>query len=88
MIIELFASLLLGLAPLPADTVIQVRPGDRVEVQNLSGRILVETWDRDEVSTDVQGRSERAGARARRLSWGVVVVGQVSGGAEGRGEER
>ncbi|MDX1493773.1 MAG: DUF4097 family beta strand repeat-containing protein [Longimicrobiales bacterium] len=60
----------IGSSPQPADTVVQIRAGDRVVVQNLVGRISVGTWERQEmeVRTDVGGSGvvvRRSGSTVR-----------------------
>jgi hypothetical protein len=52
----LFAGVVLA-AAIAGDTVVAVQPGDRFVAQNLSGELLVGTWDRDEV----QAISDRRG---------------------------
>lgn len=59
----------LAAAP-PADTVVQLRAGDRVVIENLSGRISVGTWGRQEmeVRTDRDGSGmvvRRSGSTVR-----------------------
>ena len=50
---------LLAISPLPADTLVSVRRGDIVVIQNFSGDLDVRTWDRSEVSIEFE---ERRGA--------------------------
>ena len=55
----------------PADTVVAVRPGDRVVLQNLAGEISVEAWGRSEMEV----RTDRGpSALAVRRSGSTVVV--------------
>lgn len=44
----LLAATVLGTAPAP-DTVLDLRRGDRVVLENLSGEIVVRAWDRDQL---------------------------------------
>lgn len=53
----LLATGVLTSAPQPTDTLVQIRSGDRVVIQNLVGRISVGSWERQEmeVRTDAGG---------------------------------
>lgn len=68
----LLAGLLMatGLAP---DTTVSLRRGDRVVVENLSGSIRVEAWDRSELS--VEGWGDRVGDLSVSRSGDRVSVG-------------
>lgn len=64
----LLAGWLLAAAPAAPDTVVGLRQGDRVVVENLSGSIQVRAWDRSELSyqDDGDGRDlalRRSGSR-------------------------
>jgi hypothetical protein len=65
----LFAALLLNALPLAADTVIDVRPGDRVVLENLTGTVLVEAWDQDRLEVTLDDEDafivERSGSTLR-----------------------
>jgi DUF4097 and DUF4098 domain-containing protein YvlB len=60
---------LLVISPMPADTVVSVRRGDLIVIENFSGDLDVRTWDRSEVSIEFQERRgapidiERTGGR-------------------------
>lgn len=54
----LLAGWLLAGGALP-DTVVELRRGDRVIVENLSGEVTVRSWERDEIS--VRGGGDRGG---------------------------
>lgn len=56
----------------PADTVVQIRPGDRVVLQNLAGRISVGTWERQEM--EVRTDSDGPGITVRRSGSTVRVA--------------
>ena len=47
---------LLAIAPPPTDTIVSVRRGDMIVIENFSGDLDVRTWDRSEVSIDFGGR--------------------------------
>ena len=47
---------LLVIAPPPTDTIVSVRRGDMIVIENFSGDLDVRTWDRSEVSIDFGGR--------------------------------
>ncbi len=58
----MIAALLTGIlvvVPPPADTVVSVRRGDVIVIENFSGDLDVRTWDRSEVSVEFE---ERRGA--------------------------
>ena len=50
---------LLAIAPPPTDTIVPVRRGDMIVIENFSGDLDVRTWDRSEVSIEFE---ERRGA--------------------------
>lgn len=54
----LLAALGMGAAPQAADTVVAVERGDRLEVDNFRGEVVVGVWDRDAVGVraDLSGR--------------------------------
>lgn len=56
----------------PADTTVAVSEGDRLVLQNLTGRVSVETWGRDEVRVVSNGHDE-VGVRVDRRSGAVHV---------------
>lgn len=53
------------------DTLVQIRPGDRVVLQNLVGRIFVGAWDRDEM--EVRSESDGSSLAVRRSGSTVFV---------------
>lgn len=53
-----------GLVATPADTVVQIRAGDRVVIQNLAGRVSVRTWGRQEM--EVRTDDDGSGITVRR----------------------
>jgi DUF4097 and DUF4098 domain-containing protein YvlB len=67
----LLAALSVGVAPQATDTVVAVQRGDRLEVDNFRGEVVVRSWDRDAVGVraDLSGRQTmdvvRAGSAVR-----------------------
>lgn len=91
--VVLLAGMVVGVSPRVAtasraergqvrDTVLDVRPGDRLVAKNLEGRILVEGWDRDEVQVEIGG-SGRTTVELRREDRRVEVQGSPTGGRRG-----
>ncbi len=67
-----------------ADTTVAVERGERVLLQNLSGRVSVEAWDRDEVYVAADAR-EGSGVRVRRADDQVrISPNQREGHGRGR----
>lgn len=54
------------------DTVVAMRPGDRVVLQNLVGRISVGAWERDEM--EVRSESDGSSLTVRRSGSTVIVA--------------
>jgi len=63
-------------APPPLDTIVEMRRGDRVVVENLSGDLVVEGWSRDQIEIVTDDRDARLRV-TRRGS--VVEVGPDEG---------
>lgn len=65
----LVSVLVAGVTVLPKDTVIDVREGDRVFLNDFSGSVVVETWDRSELMLETDRRNpslfqvDRSGSR-------------------------
>jgi len=76
----LYALLLAGLASTsgpapavgPADTLVALRAGDRIVLENLSGEISVGAWDRDEL--EVRGEDDEMSLIVRRSGSTVRIV--------------
>ena len=62
----------LGTAPPPADTIVELRRGDRVVIENLSGDLSVVAWDRDVL--DVRGEDGGDALTVRRSGSSVRIV--------------
>ena len=62
----------LGATAAPADTIVELRRGDRVVIENLSGEISVVTWDRDFL--EVRGEDRDDALVARRSGSSVRIV--------------
>jgi hypothetical protein len=77
----LMAGWLLAAGAAPPDTAMDLRRGDRVVLENLSGSVEVRTWERPALSVEDAG-SEARGVTVRREG-GRVVVGP--GDRKGRG---
>ena len=68
----------LGVALPPGDTIVELRRGDRVVVDNLSGDISVQGWDRDVM--EVRGEDRAVTLAVRRSGNEVRIVrGDVRG---------
>ncbi len=55
-----------------ADTTVSIERGQRVAIQNFTGRLIVRTWDRPEVRFEAEGRDEanvNVARSARELSF-------------------
>ena len=68
----LLAAALVTAAPAPADTVVELRRGDRVVVSNVSGDLVIEAWDRD-VLEIVGDDDDRPGLEVRRRGPSVEI---------------
>lgn len=62
----------------PGDTVVQIRPGDRVLLENVVGRIAVSAWGRAEM--EVRGDSDESSLVVRRSGSTVRVLRDDSKG--------
>lgn len=62
----------LGWDSVPTDTVVALRPGDRIVLENLSGEISVGAWDRDEL--EVRGDDEEMALIVQRSGSTVRIV--------------
>lgn len=69
----LASALVLTPAAPSTDTVVVVQRGDRIVLENLSGEILVRSWDRDEV--EIRGEDEEMALTVRRTG-GTVRIGR------------
>jgi len=79
----LASTFLLLLTAAAWDTAFAVRPGTRLEVQNLAGEIVVHTWSRDEVSVSAGGAPSDMEVAFRA---GVVTVrSRTRGAPQGHG---
>lgn len=82
-------SALLGFAPtdVPVDTVVSVPPDRTVVLENFSGRILVGTWERQEVRVRGEGDARRP-IRVSAGEGGLRIRGAGRGGHPIRGTVR
>lgn len=55
MVDALLASMLLAVGVPPADTTVELRPGDRIVIEELSGSLTITAWDRDAVDVLAEG---------------------------------
>jgi hypothetical protein len=76
--------LLITLAQAPADTVVQLRRGDRVVMENLAGELSVVGWNQDRM--DVRGVDGPSGLSVRRSGSEVRISG-IDGRRRRRGGE-
>ena len=72
MVDALLLLIALGATSPPTDTIIELRRGDRVVIENLSGEISVVTWDRNFL--EVRGEDRDAALVARRTGSSVRVA--------------
>lgn len=80
MLSSVLASLMLLTMPVqPADTVIPVEPGTRLELVNLTGNVDVQVWDRDAVAIAVDRGLRDVASITRSLS--VIRVRTAAGRA-------
>ena len=80
-----FVSVFLTANPMAVDTIVDLSPGDRVVIENLSGEISVRTWDRSQLEVRSLDEDEDAGLRVRRSGSRVTLVGDDR--QRGRGVE-
>lgn len=66
------------LPPQPVDTIIEVRPGDRVVLENILGEIFIEASDGD--GLEVRGEDAEAALRVRRSGSTLRIVSDDSKG--------
>ncbi len=59
------------------DTIIDVRPGDRVEFEGMSGDLIIRGWNDDRISIDGDGESD---VRVRRRGSAIQVSREGRGG--------
>lgn len=74
----LVAAFMLGGAPTPTDTVVELRRGDRVVLESLSGEISVRTWERDRL--ELRGEDDEVGLLVRRSGSTVRIMNDDSKG--------
>lgn len=78
-IVGLVALLNVGPAPTAVDTVVAVEPGRTVSMRNFGGRIVVDAWDRPEVSVRGEGDARRP-PRIASDGDALRILGQGRGG--------
>ena len=61
-----------AVSPHPADTIVDVRRGDRVILENLDGEISVRTWDRDRL--EIRGEDHGSSLIVRRSGSTLRIV--------------
>jgi hypothetical protein len=66
------AGLMVGSAATPADTVVELRRGDRVVLERLSGEVSVSTWARDQL--ELRGGDDDLALLVRRSGSTVRIV--------------
>lgn len=68
----------------PADTTLVVQRGDRIVLENVSGEVSIEAWNRDEL--EIRSDDDDTGLVARR-SGGVIRIGRSDRKGRGRSVE-